>query len=263
MTLEFCGLSSFNFFLKLSSARSSLLPLRVRNSLISSETRTPSPLSPHFFRNLIGLEEEPRSAPPISWRLSINYSRPTSRLSEPFLERDEDNYEDDTGQFSSNDPFGETIRRPIPIVPHTAPVSRAPSVLHQYAVDTPKPTLMFAIASDNVDEVKQALESSDINPNEAVGPQSALAFALTNDKLSNKLDIVKTLLAYGADPGVAKNITMPESPHSASGQDTSEESEPEGHHPTRTLMDELDPATRYVPTTRNLSFDYLMTHWYV
>ncbi|KAF8912123.1 P-loop containing nucleoside triphosphate hydrolase protein [Gymnopilus junonius] len=104
---------------------------------------------------------------------------------------------------------------------------------------------MFAIASDNVDEVKQALGSGDVNPNEVVGPQSALAFALTNDKLSNKLDIIKTLLAYGADPGVAKSITMPESTHQASGQNYSEESEPEGSHLVRTLMDELDPATRY------------------
>ncbi|PPQ66205.1 hypothetical protein CVT26_011064 [Gymnopilus dilepis] len=105
---------------------------------------------------------------------------------------------------------------------------------------------MFAIASDNVDEVKQALERDDVDPNEDVGPQPALAFALTNDKLSNKLEIVKTLLAYGADPGVAKNLTVPDLPRQASEQeDNPEASEPEGSRPTRTLMDELDPATKY------------------
>lgn len=226
-----------------------------------SQARLPSPLSPHFFKNPISLEE-PRSAPPTSWRQSINYSRPTSRLSEPFLERDEEEEDEDTEQFSRYDPFGETIRRPIASLPHTAPVSRAPSVLHQYAIETPKPTLMFAIASDNVDEVKEALERGDVDPNEDVGPQSALAFALTNDKLSNKLDIIKTLLAYGANPAVAKGITVPEPSHQTSGQDDPEESEPEKSHHTRTLMDELDPATKFVIRVEPFLYS-LVTYWQV
>ena len=56
---------------------------------------------------------------------------------------------------------------------------------------------MFAIASDNLDFVRKALET--VNPNEAVCPQSALAFTLTNKNLTNKLGIVGILLDHGAD----------------------------------------------------------------
>ncbi|KDR73661.1 hypothetical protein GALMADRAFT_228107 [Galerina marginata CBS 339.88] len=229
----------------LSSARSSLLPLHIRNSLLTSDlrTRSPSPLSP-FLKNHANLDDPPQSAPATSWRQSVNYSRPSSRLSEPFYERDEDDEDDTTGRFSRNDPFGEIIRRPIPQAPNTAPVTHAPSSLHQpmYAIETPKPTLMFAIASDNVDQVREVLESGDANPNETVGPQSALEFVLTNDKLSNKLDIVKTLLAYGADPAVAKNIPAPDAPRQEQGE---QQTGLEDNCQMKTLLDELDPATRY------------------
>jgi hypothetical protein len=61
---------------------------------------------------------------------------------------------------------------------------------------------MFAIASD-VEQVRQVLESGVAGPNDSFGPQSALAFALTNNRLRHKIDIVKTLLGYCADPSVA------------------------------------------------------------
>ncbi|KAJ3511886.1 hypothetical protein NLJ89_g3842 [Agrocybe chaxingu] len=137
------------------------------------------------------------------------------------------------------------IKSPVSQVPYTAPVSRALSPLHHHAIATPRPTLMFAIASDNVEQVREVLESGDAGPNEAVGPLSALEFTLTNDKLSNKLEIVKTLLAYGADPTVATNKKVP----APSGQIESEEDgfsqEEPPVPPTRSLMDEMDPATRY------------------
>lgn len=99
---------------------------------------------------------------------------------------------------------------------------------------------MFAIASDNVDEVKQVLNNGEADPNEAVGPQSALLFALTNDKLENRLNIVKTLLAYGADPSIAKQTVVPQSvPEEQGNSQSSEQNEP-----SRSLLDEIDPATR-------------------
>ena len=61
----------------------------------------------------------------------------------------------------------------------------------------PDPKLMFAIASNNVDLVWKALET--VNPNEAVCPESALAFTLRNKNLTNKLEIVGILLDHGAD----------------------------------------------------------------
>lgn len=103
---------------------------------------------------------------------------------------------------------------------------------------------MFAIASDDVNQVRQVLESGDAGPNDAVGPQSALAFTLTNEKLANKLEIVKTLLAYGADPKVAKTIQVPAQP--LQDDDDSQQLLPQEARPARTLMDIMDPATKYL-----------------
>ena len=89
---------------------------------------------------------------------------------------------------------------------------------------------MFAIASDNVEQVRSVLESGEANPNESVGPQAALAFALSNENLSNKLEIVKTLLAFGADPNVVKDEQQ-----TAEGETSGEEAPPKNT---------LDPATK-------------------
>ena len=103
---------------------------------------------------------------------------------------------------------------------------------------------MFAIASDDVNQVRQVLERGDAGPNDAVGPQSALAFTLTNDKLANKLEIVKTLLAYGADPKVAKTIQVPT--QSPLDEDDPQQLPSQELRTTRTLMDMMDPATKYL-----------------
>ena len=100
---------------------------------------------------------------------------------------------------------------------------------------------MFAIASDDIEQVRQVLESGDANPNDSFGPQSALAFTLTNDKLTKKLDIVKTLLSYGADPSTAKKIEPPNS--SPSEGQMSEQST--DLVPERTVKNGRDLATRY------------------
>ncbi|KAF9246235.1 P-loop containing nucleoside triphosphate hydrolase protein [Melanogaster broomeanus] len=99
------------------------------------------------------------------------------------------------------------------------------------------PTLLFAIASDDVEQVRQALESGEAGPNDPVGPQSALAFTLTNDKLAHKQEIVKALLAYGANPSALRNPTL--NPAARTGGD-----EPTGP-PPETMLEGMDPATRY------------------
>ena len=116
-------------------------------------------------------------------------------------------------------------------------MARAPAVFHQHVV-TPRPTLMFAIASDDVEQVRQVLESGDADPNDCFGPQSALAFTLTNDKLTKKLDIVKTLLSYGADPTTAKKVEPPPSEGQVPEPSTDLVPEP-------TVMNGMDLATRY------------------
>ena len=143
-----------------------------------------------------------------------------------------------------------------------------------HAIATPRPTLMFAIASDDVSRVQRVLDNGEANPNDQVGPQSALKFALTNDQLTNRLEIVKTLLAYGADPASLKNspggqdhsrrssvVISGSSPahigHSlnASNTDGRKEVDPA----FESMKSQLDPATRYfinradAPKTRRAS----------
>ncbi|ETW86210.1 hypothetical protein HETIRDRAFT_438656 [Heterobasidion irregulare TC 32-1] len=124
---------------------------------------------------------------------------------------------------------------------------------------------MFAIASDDVEEVRRVLESGEAGPNDQLGPQSALAFTLTNDRLMHKMEIVKELLAYGANPASLHNPEM-NPPHSASifasGSDHGREA---GGWPLvvtpplTTTMDGMNPATRYyisradAPATRKTS----------
>jgi hypothetical protein len=130
-----------------------------------------------------------------------------------------------------------------------------------HAIATPRPTLMFAIASDDVSQVQRVLESGEANPNDQVGPQSALKFALTSDQLTNRLEIVKTLLAYGADPAGLKNSSSGGQEHSRRSSVVISGSSPAhvGHSLNASEIDgrkevdpafeaiksQMDPATRY------------------
>jgi hypothetical protein len=101
---------------------------------------------------------------------------------------------------------------------------------------------MFAIASDDPARVRKVLESGDAGPNDQVGPQSALAFTLTNSQLTHKVEMVKTLLAFGADPAALKNTELNHSPRRvASDDDTSTSSSI-----APSLLEGMDPATRSV-----------------
>lgn len=99
---------------------------------------------------------------------------------------------------------------------------------------------MFAIASDDAKSVHRALEHGHADPNESMGPQSALAFALTNERLSHKLDIVKLLLAYGADPAALRNPELNPPHRDASAGDDAMLLSP----PPTTTLEEMDPAMR-------------------
>ena len=144
-----------------------------------------------------------------------------------------------------------------------------------HAIATPRPTLMFAIASDDVSQVKRVLDSGEANPNDQVGPQSALKFALNNEQLTNRLEIVKTLLAYGADPAGLKDSPCGGQGHSRRSSVVISGYSPAhvGHSlnaseingrkevdPTfEAMKSQMDPATRYfinradAPKTRRTS----------
>ncbi|EIN07081.1 P-loop containing nucleoside triphosphate hydrolase protein [Punctularia strigosozonata HHB-11173 SS5] len=101
----------------------------------------------------------------------------------------------------------------------------------------PRPTLMFAIASDDPQAVRAVLANGEVGPNDQIGPQSALEFALTTGSLTNRTEIVKTLLEYGAEP-----------PSKAEQQRTADPTASSGQSPppaASSILDSLDPATRY------------------
>jgi len=151
-------------------------------------------------------------------------------------------------------------------VPSTITNSSRPTLTHtrrqpSHAIATPRPTLMFAIASDDVSQVQQVLDNGEANPNDQVGPQSALKFALTNDQLTNRLEIVKTLLAYGADPAGLRDSSSGGQEHSRRSSVVISGSSPAhvGHSLNASeiggqkevdpafeaMKSQMDPATRY------------------
>ncbi|KAG6812077.1 hypothetical protein H0H92_004543 [Tricholoma furcatifolium] len=261
-----CPALLINTLKLLSSSQQSSIPENIRNTQFTTDD-IPSPLSSTHLRRLktfsVLYDDSPRSAPlsrRSSWQINPvaeldnptenehTFSRPFSRASEPsyIYEEDEEELDDTAGGVSDED--RDALRLPVlphsaPIIDHQASVARTPT----YAVEAPKPTLMFAIASDDVKQVQRVLETGDAGPNDSMGPQSALEFALTNERLTNKMEIVKTLLAFGADP---KAIMPPEPavPVQEAGPGSPGavlDAEKQASPPHPSLMDSLDPATRY------------------
>ncbi|KAI6166826.1 P-loop containing nucleoside triphosphate hydrolase protein [Pisolithus thermaeus] len=194
-------------------------------------------LSPQISLSRSGPRSAPAPTQPSSWRLS-NYressrsytaadhwpSRRNSTLSFSYVPSEE--AEGDGSPSSGLDPL-----TPVDHIPR--PTSASESPIH--AIATPKPTLLFAIASDDVEQVRKVLESGEAGPNDPVGPQSALAFTLTNDRLARKNDIVKVLLAYGADPSALRNPALNPTARTESNMCP----------PLETTLEGMDPATRY------------------
>lgn len=132
------------------------------------------------------------------------------RLLEPELSEEQESDDE------SNEDLDRTIRRALPTAPLPQPLSNpeperesvrasisAPVSASGYT--SAKPTLLFAIASDDAEEVQKALQEEgpgSLDVNDAIGPndQSAMAFMLMNDQLKNKLPILKVLLGHGANP---------------------------------------------------------------
>ncbi|KAJ7907334.1 P-loop containing nucleoside triphosphate hydrolase protein [Mycena leptocephala] len=105
----------------------------------------------------------------------------------------------------NSDEDDNTIRRRIPPAPIHIPPTRATSPRAASALGfvhpaTPRPTLLFAIASDDPDAVRRVLEAGEAQATDTAGPagQSALQFTLANKQLSKRLEIARVLLAFGA-----------------------------------------------------------------
>ncbi|THH28401.1 hypothetical protein EUX98_g5781 [Antrodiella citrinella] len=184
------------------------------------------------------------------------YIRPSSSLSEQLVSLSEEEEVDFAPQYDdyvAADEMDDTIRGDALLS------SRPPSVMRSpvHAIATPRPTLLFAIASDDISEVRRVLESGESGPNDDVGPQSALAFAVTTTQLKHKQDIIKLLLAHGANPSGLLNALRS---RATSRSVSPSESQPGGKTPAEpALLENLDPATRYfisraeAPQTRRAS----------
>ncbi|KAG9076599.1 hypothetical protein FS749_011586 [Ceratobasidium sp. UAMH 11750] len=83
-----------------------------------------------------------------------------------------------------------------------SPRPGSPAFSTQSAISQTKPLLFFAIAKNSAQEVERLLQEGEVQPNDKAGPEDlpALAFALANEQLSDKTQIVKSLLSHGADP---------------------------------------------------------------
>jgi len=221
---------------------------RMRNNLITPDNHIPSPLTSNDFPRLSNFghpQSTPSSRSRIWHRASINstaslcdYPRASSGPSDydihPIDEED-DKHKSQCHQpeyEGGNDHLYKQITSSPTSTSHNVPVQQISRPFY-HAISTAKPTLMFAIASDDVAEVKRVLESGDAGPSDKVGPQTALEFVLTNEHLQHKVEIVKTLLAYGADPRDVKQQCA-----SRVGGDVPGESS------MASLMDQFDPAIR-------------------
>lgn len=144
----------------------------------------------------------------------------------------------------SGDLLRTLTRGPAPLPTSTPAPQRMSSPLSLAPASTAmlEHSLMFAIASDDAKSVHHVLEHGHADPNESMGPQSALAFALTNEGLAHKLDIVKALLAYGADPMALRNPMLNPPLRNTSASDDLIPLSP----PPTTTLEVMDPATRYV-----------------
>jgi hypothetical protein len=167
-------------------------------------------------------------------------SATSSTILSPVVTHDHNEYAQQSATFSRATSISGDASHSATITHASSRTSDRPP---SHAIATPRPTLMFAIASDSVEEVERVLEHGDVGPNDQVGPQSALAFALTNDQLLNKMDIVKTLLGYGADPSTVKALAF-QSPWSVSSS-MSHENENDSVNEFKL---KFDPATRWDST---------------
>jgi hypothetical protein len=92
-----------------------------------------------------------------------------------------------------------------------------------------KPLLFWALASDNIEKVRELLASGQANANDRAGPEElpALQFVMGNSGLKNQLEFVKILMEYGADPSVLNSQPLSASPE-GDGSSSDEEGSPAG-----------------------------------
>ncbi|KAJ3555793.1 hypothetical protein NM688_g2379 [Phlebia brevispora] len=258
----------------LSSPRSSTIPDRKRNTLVMDHQQTvaqdsyhsgplSAPLTNHFTWQKHPLAFKNNSL----HDLTLNAGRSDSRFAEPITPLDEEvkeniiveedeEMEEATGVSAEVEEclddedeaeleVDDTIRvaRVVQVAASASRPGSVASMIHHepiHAIATPRPTLLFAIASDDVEEVRRVLESGEVGPNDDVGPQSALAFAVTAEQLKHRTEMVKLLLAHGANPS-----SLGESGRTSRSSVRSSDTGPSNIVTPDGVLAGVDAATRY------------------
>ena len=92
-----------------------------------------------------------------------------------------------------------------------------------------------------MEEVRRVLESGEASANDnAAGPQSPLTFALTATQLKHRKDIVKLLLAHGAN---TSSLNLPEGGSQRASMSSSQ-MDAQDAAAREDVLASVDPATR-------------------
>ncbi|KAG8927338.1 hypothetical protein FRC02_008299 [Tulasnella sp. 418] len=152
-----------------------------------------------------------------SHRYSKSYTRQPTSATLPTIEGSP-NHAPRTAPLSSSATFS-----PPGLSASLASHSRSSSIASN-GTNTDRPLLFWALASDNIEEVERLLASGEASANDKAGPLDlpALVFAMENDGLKNRTEMVKMLLEYGADPAALANVS-----HNNGGGTSGEEADGE------------------------------------
>ncbi|KAF8496320.1 P-loop containing nucleoside triphosphate hydrolase protein [Gautieria morchelliformis] len=140
--------------------------------------------------------------------------------------------------------------QPKPYSRSASPLGNAAVLSHTQSPDpSPRPELLFAIASDQPAEVERLLSTGKASANETMGNGvGLLEFTVTNGGLKNKTEIVKTLLKYGADPDALN--------HDAPGKDDEQgEGATQTLHQVKDVDNGMNPALKYYLNRQSLDID--------
>lgn len=92
--------------------------------------------------------------------------------------------------------------------------------------------------------MSKLLSTGQADANDTAGPFDlpALVFSLSNDQLVNKTEMVKTLLAHGADPSVVEHLVPPRPSSRTFAPDPDE---PDESPLAEKIRSSMNPAIRY------------------
>ncbi|KAF8753950.1 hypothetical protein RHS01_06579 [Rhizoctonia solani] len=164
-------------------------PLQILRRNLMART---SPESPRFLSPQTRFTNLPESRPPRHQHHASASLAPSTRPRDEFHNM----------PMSAPGPRDRRSLTPNTRFAATPSIPGSPAQSVHSTISQTKPLLFFAIAKNSAQEVERLLQDGEVKPNDKAGPEDlpALAFALANEQLTDKTQIVKSLLSHGADP---------------------------------------------------------------